>query len=279
MYKHTIKARRFLQVPTFQRIHQHSISHPDHNQLCHLIILIKPPIFSGIGEDESPRTALATVDSAVTAPPPNLDKEVDKLMMRRLIMMVLTMMFRLISCSVVGGECDATSAGASSQAKETRRAKDSTGPIQARRASVLPERPASGTLGSGAEAEPVSSENVSPPPSSLAPSAILSSPRPRATQETSRRLQHLLGSQLASAPQTCATLTSARRRDESCQDRSQPADRQQGGQRPGERQQRREERLGHQSLWNSHEGSRDCLPDRISTLTLLDCSATPAAPF
>ena len=36
---------------------------------------------SGIGEDESPRTALATIDSAVTAPPPNLDQEVDMSLM------------------------------------------------------------------------------------------------------------------------------------------------------------------------------------------------------
>ena len=76
--------------------------------------------------------------------------------MRRLIMMrtMVTMMvlFRLTSCSVVV-ECDATSAAASSQARETRRAKDLTDPIQARRVSVLLERLASGTRGSGAEAE------------------------------------------------------------------------------------------------------------------------------
>ena len=38
---------------------------------------------SGIGEDESPRTALATIDSAVTAPPPNLDQEVDMSLMMK----------------------------------------------------------------------------------------------------------------------------------------------------------------------------------------------------
>jgi len=63
----------------------------------------------------------------------------------------LILIRRLISCSVVV-ECDATSAAAFSQAKETRRAKDSTELIRARRVSVQLERPASGTPGSGAEA-------------------------------------------------------------------------------------------------------------------------------
>ena len=67
-------------------------------------------------------------------------------------MMEMTMVFRLTSCSVVV-ECDATSAAASSQARETHRAKDLTELIQARRASVPLERLASGTRGSGAEAE------------------------------------------------------------------------------------------------------------------------------
>ena len=121
------------------------------------MIFIVVPICSGIGDDDSPRTALATVDSAVTAPPPNLDQEVDKLMVMMVVMMMtmmemkMTVVFRLISCSVVV-ECDATSAAAFSQAKETRRAKDSTELIRARRVSVQLERPASGTRGSGAEA-------------------------------------------------------------------------------------------------------------------------------
>ena len=35
--------------------------------------------YSGIGDDDSgPRTALATFDSTVTAPPPNIDQEVEK---------------------------------------------------------------------------------------------------------------------------------------------------------------------------------------------------------
>ena len=123
-----------------------------------MIIVIIIIICSGIGDDDSPRTALATVDSAVTAPPPNIDQEVDKLMVMMAVMMMMmmememTMVFRLTSCSVVV-ECDATSAAASSQARETRRAKDLTEPIQASRASVPLERPASGTRGSGAEAE------------------------------------------------------------------------------------------------------------------------------
>ena len=118
-------------------------------------------ISSGIGDDDSPRTALATVDSAVTAPPPNLDQEVDKLIVMVMVMVMMEMMemmekkmimvFRLISCSVVV-ECDATSAAAFSQAKETLRAKDLTELIRARRVSVQLERPASGTRGSGAEA-------------------------------------------------------------------------------------------------------------------------------
>ena len=34
--------------------------------------------YSGIGDDDSgPRTALATFDSTVTAPPPNIDQEVE----------------------------------------------------------------------------------------------------------------------------------------------------------------------------------------------------------
>jgi len=189
---------------------------------------------------------------------------------------------RLISCSVVV-ECDATSAAAFSQAKETRRAKDSTELIRARRVSVQLERPASGTPGSGAEAESASSENVSPPRSSLAPSTILSFPPPPALQETSQRLRHPLGSPPACAHQTSATPTSARRRGESCRGRPQPADRLQGGQRgeqrPGEQQQR-DEQLGLRSLQNNHEGRQDCLAtDRISIQTLLDCSATPVAPF
>ena len=54
---------------------------------------------SGIGEDESQRTALATIDSAVTAPPPNLDQEVDMSLMMTGITYLT--MFRLISCSMV----------------------------------------------------------------------------------------------------------------------------------------------------------------------------------
>ena len=236
---------------------------------------INNKLFSGIGEDESPRTALATVDSAVTAPPPNLDQEVHKLMMRT---MMMTTMFRLMSSSVVE-EFAATSVGVFSRARGTRRARGSTAPIEARRESARLGRPAFGTPGSGAEAERVSSENASPPRSFSAPLAILSSPPPRALQGTSRRPQHLLGSQLVSAPQTSVTLTSARRRGESCRDQPQRQDQRQGGQ-PDEQQQQqqRDEPLAHQSPQNSHEGSPDCLAGRTSTQTLLDFSATPAAP-
>ena len=191
--------------------------------------------------------------------------------------MMMTTMFRSMSCSVVE-EFDATSAGVFSRARGTRRVRGSTALIKARRESVLLERPASGIPGSGAEAERVLSENVSPPRSFSAPSTILSSPPPHALRGTSQRRQHLLGSQLASAPLTSATLTSARKRGESCQDRLQQADQLQGGQPDERQQQQREEQLGHQSPQKSHEGSQDCLAGRISTQTLLDYNATPAAP-
>jgi len=205
---------------------------------------------------------------------------------RELLLQLLTLLLlplppistrRLMSCSVVE-EFDATSAGVFSRARGTRRVRGSTALIKARRESVLLERPASGTPGSGAEAERVLSENASPPRSFLAPSTILSSPPPHALRGTSQRRQHLLGSQLASAPLTSATLTSARKRGESCQDRLQQADQLQGGQPDERQQQQREEQLGHQSPQKSHEGSQDCLAGRISTQTLLDFSATPAAP-
>merc|ERR1719234_59915 len=112
---------------------------------------------------------------------------------------------------------------------------------------------------------------------------ILSSPPPLALQETSRKLQLLLGSLPASAHQTCATPTSAQRRGESCRGQPQPADRlregQRGEQRPGERQQHGEP-LGLRSLQSNHEGRQDCLVaiGRISIQTLLGCSATPVAP-
>jgi hypothetical protein len=186
---------------------------------------------------------------------------------------------RLRSCSVVE-EFAATSAGVCSRARGTRRARGSTAPIKARRESVRLERPASGTPGSGAEAERVTSENVSPPRSFSARSTILSSPPPRALQGTSQRPQHLLGSQPVSAPQTSATLTSARRRGESCRDQPQRADQLQGGQPDDQQQQQqRDEPVEHQSPQKSHEDRQDCLAGRISTQILLDYSATPAAPF
>ena len=189
---------------------------------------------------------------------------------------MITIFFRLMSCSVAE-ESDATSAGVFSQARETRVARGLTAPIKARQASVRLERLASGTLGSGAEAERVSSENAFPHRSFLEQSTILSSPLPRALQGTSQKAQHLHGSQLASAPQTSATLTSARRRGESCQDQPQQVDQLQGEQRDEQQQQQRDEPLGHQSLQNSHDGSQDCLVGRISTQTRPVYSATPAA--
>merc|ERR1719234_1061469 len=103
---------------------------------------------------------------------------------------------------------------------------------------------------------------------------ILSSPPPLALQETSRKLQLLLGSLPASAHQTSATPTSARRRGESYRGQPRPAD------RLPEEQQRHGEPLGLRSLQNSHEGRQDCLVrGRISIQTLLDCNATPVALF
>jgi len=82
--------------------------------------------------------------------------------------------------------------------------------------SALLERLASGTPGNAAEAEPALSESVSLLRFSLAPSVILSFPLPRAAQGTYQKLQHLLGSQPASALQITATVTSAKRRGENC---------------------------------------------------------------